>query len=228
MAAMTNESFFALLIASTLTLFFGFVLTFAGYRFFLFLLPIFGFFWGFGFGAQMMQAIFGQAFFATVTSWVVGFVFAMAFAALAYLFYFAGVAIVAGALGYAIGVALMEAIGFDFGLIAWLVGVVLGGIFAIGAIVLNLQKWVVIVATAVLGSGVIVGAFLYLFGGLPPAQLVANPVRLVLQTSPFWLIIFLVLAVLGIVAQYQATRNWEIATYNRWAATDPTTPVPAA
>jgi len=224
---MTTDSFFALLVAASITLFFGFVLAFAGYRFFLVLLPIFGFFWGFGFGAQTMQAVFGQAFFATVTSWVVGFFFAMTFAVLAYLFYFAAIAIIAGSLGYALGIALTEAIGLDFGLLTWLVGAVLFAAFAFGAIVLNIQKWIVIVATAVLGAGVIVGTFLYLFGGLPPSQLVANPVRFVLQNSPFWLLVFLAVAALGVGVQYVLTRGWELATYNRWTAADDETIVPA-
>jgi len=39
-----------------------------GYRFFIFLLPIWGFFFGFGLGAQAVQALFGDAFLSTVTS----------------------------------------------------------------------------------------------------------------------------------------------------------------
>jgi hypothetical protein len=213
----TTESFFALAIASMIVLFFGFVLAFSGYRFFMFLLPIWGFFAGFGVGAQMIQALFGGGFLSTATSWVVGFVVAVIFAVLSYLFYFFAVALIGGSLGYALGVGLMQAIGLDFGLIVWLVGIVAAIVIGILVLVLNIQKWVIIVATALLGAGVIVGTFLFLFGGLPSAQLVLNPVRHVLQTSPFWLIVFLVVAVLGGVAQYQTTRRWEIATYNRLA-----------
>jgi hypothetical protein len=213
---MTTDSFFALLLASSIALFFGFVLVFGGYRFFLVLLPIFGFFWGFGFGAQTIQAIFGQQFFGTVTSWVVGFLFAMVCAVLSYLFYFAAVAILAAALGYAIGVSLMEAIGLDFGLVTWIVGVIVGAVVAVATIALNIQKWIVIIGTAILGSGLIVGTFLYLFGGLPSQQLVSNPLKVVMQTSPFWFIVFLVLAVLGAVAQFQSTRTYELVEYDRW------------
>ena len=61
----------------------------------------------------------------------------------------------------------------------------------------------------------IVGTFLTMFGSLPPQVLVANPVRFVLQTSPFWMIVFLVIAVLGVVVQYQTSRSLEIDSYNR-------------
>jgi hypothetical protein len=202
-------------ITATIAMFFGFVLTFSGYRFFLVLLPIFGFFYGFGLGAHSIQALFGTAFLSTVTSWVVGFLVAMVFAVLSYLFYLFGVALVAGALGYSLGTSLVMAFGLDFGFLAWLVGIVVGVVFAVGAIALNIQKWIIIIATALLGAGVTVGTFLFLFGGLPSATLTANPVRYVLGTSPFWLFIFFVIAGFGIAAQYATTRTLELEAYDR-------------
>jgi hypothetical protein len=213
---MTTDSFFALACIAVIALFYGSVLCFAGYRFFLFLLPIWGFLFGFGVGAQTMQAIFGTGFLSTVVSWVAGFVVALVFAVLSYLFYFLAVALLAGSIGYALGVGFMELIGFDFGLLTWLVGIVLGIIFAVGTLMLNIQKWVIIIATALMGAGVIVGTFLFLIGDLPTSALVANPVKAVLNNSPIWFIIFLVLAVLGFVSQYQTSRLWTVEEYNRW------------
>jgi hypothetical protein len=213
----TNESFFALVVTSLIAMFFGFVVAFSGYRFFLILLPIWGFFYGFALGANSLQAIFGQAFLATVTSWVIGLLVGVVFAVLSYLFYLFAVALIAGSLGYALGMGIMMAIGFDLQFIDWLVGFVLGVIFAVGAIALNIQKWVIIIATAILGAGVIVGTFMFMFGGLPSASLVQNPVRAALQTSPIWMLVFIVVAILGILAQYASTRNFEVETYDRFA-----------
>lgn len=213
---MANESFFALMCASLIALFFGFVLAFAGFRFFLIILPIWGFFWGFGLGAQTIQAIFGTAFLSDVTSWVVGFVVGVVFAVLSYLFYVVAVALLGASLGYALGTGIMLAILPQMDILAWIVGVVVAVVFAIGTLALNLQKWIVLIATAVLGAGVIVGTFLFMFGGLPASQLVANPVRYVLQTSPFWAFIFLVIAAFGVIAQYQSSRRATLAQYNRW------------
>lgn len=212
---MANDSFFALMCASLIALFFGFVLAFAGFRFFLIILPIWGFFFGFGLGAQTIQAIFGTAFLSDVTSWVVGFIVGIVFAGLSYLFYVIAVALLGASLGYALGAGIMLAIFPNLELIGWLVAIIVAVVFAIGTLALNLQKWIILIATAVLGAGVIVGTFLFMFGGLPPAQLVANPVRYVLQTSPAWALIFLVIAVLGGAAQYQSSRRSVIASYNR-------------
>jgi len=214
---MTSDSFFALAIGGMLALFFGSVLLFGGYRFFMFLLPIFGFFFGFGLGAQTVQALFGGGFLSTVTSWIVGFGMALIFALLSYMFYFVAVGLIGGALGYVVGVGLMEAIGFNFGFLVWIVGIAVGIALAAAVLVLNVQKWVVIVATAVLGAEVIVGTFLFMFGGLPPAQLVDNPVRVAMQGSALWTITYLLLLVLGVASQYQSTRHVEVETYNRFA-----------
>ena len=221
---MTQESFLALAIGGMIALFFGTLLLLGGYRFFLFLLPIWGFIFGFGLGAETVQALFGDAFLSTVTSWVVGFIFALIFALCSYLFYFAAVALVSGALGYALGVGLMEAIGFNFGFLVWIVGIVAAIVVGFAVLVLNIQKLAVIAATAILGAGVIVGTFVGLFGG-PAAQLMQNPVRVALQASPWWTLMFILLAIVGFVAQYQSTRRFEVDTYNRSAELVGTDPV---
>jgi hypothetical protein len=213
---MTTDSFFALAIGGMLALGFGTVLLLGGYRFFLILLPILGFFFGFGLGAQTVQALFGGGFLATVTGWVVGFGVAVLFAVLSYLFYFMAVGLIGGMLGYAIGTGLMEAIGFDVGFLVWLVGIVAAIALGAAVLFLNVQKWVVIAATAILGAGVITGTFLLLFGG-PAAQLLQNPVRAALQSSPLLTISFLLLAILGAVAQFQTTSGYEVESYNRFA-----------
>lgn len=225
---MTNDSFLAIMLTSIIALFFGFVLLTGGYRFFLILLPIWGFFYGFGLGAQSMQAIFGVSFLATLSSWIVGFLMAAMFALLSYVFYFFGIGVIAFSLGYAVGVGLLEAIGLDFGFIVWLVGVILGGLVVVATFMLNIQKYIIIGATSILGSGITIGTFLWLFGGLPSAALFQNPVRAALQSSPLWFIVFLVLAALGAVAQYESTRRWEMALGASLTGTPPDETQPAA
>jgi len=111
-----------LLCATLIALLMGLAICFGGYRLFLFLLPIWGFFFGFALGAETMQALFGVGFLATVTSWVVGFIVAAIFALLSYLFYAVGVALVAGSLGYALGAGFMNLINLDWNWLVWLVG----------------------------------------------------------------------------------------------------------
>ncbi len=216
---MTTDSFFVLACGSLIAFLFGLTMVFSGYRLFLVLLPIWGFFFGLALGAQSLQALFGDAFLATITSWMVGFIVGAIFAVLSYLFYIFAVAIIAGSAGYALAVGLLTWIGLDMGLIVWLIGIVAGIALAAAAILLNLQKWVIIIATAIGGVGVIIGTFVMLFSPTA-ASLFESPVRAVLSTSPLLAILALVLVVLGVVVQARNTRRYEVVAYNRWEEMD--------
>jgi hypothetical protein len=209
---------FEMFCMALIALFVGMAICFNGYRWFLILLPIFGFVFGFGLGLDTMQSLFGTGTFATVTGWVVGFIVALIFAVLSYLFYFVGVALAGGALGYAIGVGFMGLIGFNPGLITWLVGVALGVIFAIATIALNLQKWMIVAVSAFGGAGVIIGTFLMMFGVIEPTTFGAGAVKAAIADSWFWFIGFLILAFLGLTAQVLTGRNYQIEGYENRVA----------
>jgi hypothetical protein len=218
---MTTDSFFAVMCGATIALLFGLMVCFSGYRLFLVLLPIWGFFFGFGLGAQSIQALFGDAFLATVTSWIVGFIVAVVFAVLAYLFYVFAVALISFSLGYSATLAVLTGLlGQPLlgGFIWWLIAVVVGVVLALVVLRFNIQKIVIELATAFLGAGAIVGVFVLLFGG-PITQLMINPVKVALQLSPFWAIVFVVLGIVGFVLQYMHNRAWELQTYNRMSTT---------
>lgn len=201
---------FELFCMSIIALFIGMAIAFNGYRWFLILLPIFGFFFGFGLGMDTMQALFGAGFLSSVTSWVVGFFVGLIFAVLSYLFYFVGVALVAGAFGYAIGVSLMGLFGIDPGFLTWIVGIILGIIVAVATLALNIQKWVIIALTSFGGAGVIVGTFMALFGVIKPQHFGAAAVKLAISNSFWWLVFFLVVGILGFAAQAYTNRSFAL------------------
>jgi predicted flap endonuclease-1-like 5' DNA nuclease len=87
----------------------------------------------------------------------------------------------------------------------WLIGIVVAIAFAAATLIFNLQKWVIIIASSVLGAGLVVGVLTALFR--PASLLLENPVRVMLDTSPLLLILFLVLVILGIIVQARTTRS---------------------
>jgi hypothetical protein len=210
---MVTESFLSLACAGLIGILFGLVLCFAGYRLFIILLPIWGFVFGLVFGAQSIQLLFGVGFLATITSWVVGLIVGAIFAVLSYLFYIVAVAIIAGSLGYALSVGFMYFIGMHANWLMWIIGIVVAIIFAVVTIIFNLQKWVVIGATAILGAGAMIETVVFLFA--PPTTLLENPVKAALNAWPWLWIPFLILAILGIVAQVMNTRTLVVQEYSR-------------
>jgi hypothetical protein len=209
---------FELFCMGLIALLFGLTLAFLGYKLMWIMLPIFGFFFGLYLGAQTVQVLFGGGFFATITSWVVGFVVGAILAALSYLFYFLAVAILSGAFGYGATVALLGAIGMDMNFVVWLIAIVVAVAVAVVVLRFNIQKWAVIIITAIAGTSVVIFTLLAAFGQLNFLTLMMDPVKLAIQNSWIWLIFFLVVAGGGIYFQFISNRGYEIEEYNRYTA----------
>ena len=209
---------FELFCMGTIGLLFGLAVAFLGYRLLWIVLPIWGFFFGLALGAQTIQAILGDAFFGTVTSWVVGFIVGAIFAVFSYLFYFVAVAILSGSLGYSLTVGLLAAIGLDFGFLVWLIAIVVAVIVAFLVLRFNIQKYAVIVITALGGAGVIVFIMLAAFEGVLLTKILSNPVMTAISNNWLYLLLFAVVAIGGIVVQLRASPAYEVEEYNRYYA----------
>ena len=210
----SSMSFLSLACAGLIAFMFGLALCFLGYRFFLFLLPIWGFFFGLFLGAQTMQALFGTGFLSEITSWVVGFIVGAVFAVLAYYFFLFAVAIIAGSLGYFVAVGILLWINLPWGFLVWLIGIIVGVALAVVTLRFNLQKWVIIIATAVMGASVVIGTFVVMFN--PAVALLQNPLKFIFNQSPLLWITALVLAGVGIYAQFRSSSAVKLEEYNRW------------
>jgi hypothetical protein len=201
-----------------LALLFGLAVCFAGYRLFLMLLPIWGFFVGFAVGAGVVTALFGQGFLSTVTGWVSGFAVGLVFAVLSYFFYIVGVALFSGSVGYALGAGLVHLFFPNSLLIAFIVGIV-GALIVIAlTLALNLQKVVIVTVTAIGGASAVLTSVLLFLGRIQLADLGGNPVQPVLRDSIFWFIIWIVLAAIGFGSQIATTSSYELDTEGRTRA----------
>jgi hypothetical protein len=192
------------LVMAILAVVIGLAFCFGGWRFFLLLLPIWGFVVGFGLGTEAMRALFGDGTFATVTSWVVGLVIGLVFAGLSYLFYYAAIVILAGTVGYAIGAAAWGLIGNEQGVIAFVLGIVVGVVVAVAALALNVPRYLVIVLTGLGGAAAIVAGWFLLIGKVPADNVTWWQVGKLISDSWFYLIVWGLIAAAGIVAQMRA------------------------
>jgi uncharacterized protein DUF4203 len=190
------------LVLAVLALLIGLAFAFGGWRFFLILLPLWGFLVGFQLGSEAWLAISpNDGTFATVLSWVVGFVVAVAFAVLSYFFYYAAIAIMAGTVGYAIGASAWGLIGSEQGLIAFVIGLVVAVALAIAVLALNVPKYLVIVVTGLGGAAAILLAWFLLIGQVPADNVTWWQVGHLIKDNWIYLIVWGVIAAAGIVAQ---------------------------
>ena len=182
----------------------GLAFCFGGWRFFMILLPLWGLFVGFNVGTDVVSAIFGDGTFATVTSWVVGFVAALIFAVFSYLWYYFAIALLGAGLGYAIGSGAWGLIGNEQGFIAIVLGLVVGAVFAVGILALNVPRLLVIVVIGLAGAVTMLAGWFVLIGKMPTDQIHWTYVGKLITDSWFYLVIFGVVAAAGILAQMKA------------------------
>jgi Domain of unknown function (DUF4203) len=200
--------FFQTVFTSLLIILLGLGLTFAGYRFFVILVSIWGFFAGFHFGASILSNWFGQGFLTTVIGWVIGLLVGVFAAAIAYLFYEAAVILLAGFVGYELGVGIMTWIGLQPGFIMFLVG--LAGALALAAlaVILRFPKILLIVLTAFAGAGAILAGFFLAFGRLSLADLQFGTIGAIVRDRWIWGVLYLALAGVGILIQWGTTEHY--------------------
>jgi hypothetical protein len=211
--------FFQTILVALIAVLLGLALTLGGYRFFVILLPIWGFFAGFSATASAITGFWGSSFLATVTSWVIGILVGLLFAALAYLFYYAAVVILGATVGYQLGIGFMTWIGFKLGFISVLVGLLVAVVFAFGVWYLKVPKLLIIVLTSLAGAASLLAGVFLTFGIIPLADLQWGAVGAVVRQSWWWTLVYLALALLGIAAQWQMTSSsYTLEAYSREVA----------
>ena len=199
----------------------GGVMLFAGQFVLRFVLPIWGFFAGFAFGAGLFAALADERFLGTVLGWVSGFVFALVFAVFAYLYYAVAVILAMAAFGFAIGSGLVVALGIDWNWIAVLVGLLVGAVLGLVSVVANLPMIVLALVSSVAGAVSVVAGLMLLVGSLDSADFTQARFTTAVQASWGWSLTLLALAVVGFVAQTRQRVNRRRTINEAWYAERP-------
>lgn len=199
-----------------LALIIGLMFAFFGYPFFRFLLPIWGFFTGLAFGVRGLESLLGEGFVSLSLGLIIGLFVGLILAALAYYVYAFAVYLFGITMGYVMGVGLMMAIGFDQGLITFLVGVGGAILFAFLFSMARMPKFLIILLTAAGGAMAVMMGVFVLFGKVPTMAASLELTRYVVWGSWFWLLLWAVLAGFGMAFQYAITNATEdlAATYD--------------
>jgi len=137
-------------------------------------------------------------------------VFGIILAIGSYFFWYIAIIALAGAVGAWLGEAVMSAIGFDGGLLTFLIALVVGLAFVVAAVALRFPKWAVLGLTALGGAGTAVSGLLLILGTIPITAIQDGPFSAAWSAGPVWAIITLVVAVAGFLAQDRSTKNFEI------------------
>lgn len=172
-----------------------------GLRLWFIMLPVWGFVAGFFIGSAAFQALFGDGFLSTTTSWVVGLFAGLLFAAISVMWWYVGAIIATGAVGALLASGVMAAIGIDSGILLFLAAMAGAIFFTVAALTLALPIYVVIVNTAIAGAAVVVTGVMLALNRVDLDELQYGPAWTLVNQSWFWLIGLVLVAMVGVGVQ---------------------------
>ncbi|MEO8105583.1 MAG: DUF4203 domain-containing protein [Candidatus Saccharibacteria bacterium] len=191
----------------------GLLLVFGGYRLARVIIPLWGFVAGLSLGGAVAADMAGSKFLGTLAGVSIGLVLGLVFAGLAYLFYRLAVVLLAGSLGYWVGSSFMLFLGLNRGLASMLVGLGIGVLVGLAALLVDAPRYVLIAYTSLAGALATVGGLLLLFNRIPLSAFDYRSAKVVIANSGLWTIVTLVLAIVGMVAQARTTKSY---SFDEW------------
>ncbi len=197
----------------------GAVFCFAGFRWFLVLLPLWGLFAGFMAGAGATATLLGEGFLASVLGFAVGIVVAIVFALLSWFYWWGAVIVIGGWFGYVLADFILTAVGFKAdGWLTILISIVAGAAVALVAFLANAPKYVAIILTAFAGAAWLTAGIALIPGFIQSADLQNGPLVAIYREGWPWIVLWAIVGAVGIGAQLQMTARWRediVAVYSQ-------------
>lgn len=182
-------------------------------------IPLWGAFAGFAVGAGLVAGFAEEHFLGSVLGWALGLVLAVVFGLLAYLFYSVAVILAMGSVGFAVGSWVMVALGLDWSWLVSLVGVAVGVVFGVAALLVDMPTMVLIVFSAIGGAAVAVSGLMLVFGALDAATFSDGNFVALVSDDWWWYALFLVLAMMGLLGQGRSVASARASMREQWAGT---------
>lgn len=204
-------------IVGILALLIGALFCFRGYIAMRLMIPIWGTFVGFMLGAGLVAGTGSDGFLRTGVSWIVGFAVAIIFGMLAYLYYEVSIVLAMASIGFALGTALMVAIGVSWSWLIILVGVIIGVLLAMLAVAADLPGVLLLVLSSMAGSVVIVAGLMLLTDTVNTRSFTDASVTERIQDSWWWYLIYVALLVAGIIVQGNSINELRASTRTTWS-----------
>ncbi len=204
------------IIVGILAIVVGALFCFRGYIAMRFIIPIWGAFAGFMLGAGLVASFANEGFLTSLLAWLVGFGVALLFGLLAYLYYEVSVFIAMSAIGFALGTGLMVALGVTWSWLIILVGVAVGTLLALIAMVGDLPMAILTVLTASAGATVILAGVFLLLDVISVGDLTDGSTTQRIGDDWWWYAIYLALVIAGIISQVRSTERLQGSLRDSW------------
>ncbi|MEM8620197.1 MAG: DUF4203 domain-containing protein [Actinomycetota bacterium] len=202
------------IVAAVLAILTGLVFCYRGYLAMRIVIPIWGAFAGFVLGAGLAGG--DDGFLGNATSWIVGIALALLFGLIAYLYYEVAVILGMMAIGFVLGTSLMVAFGVSWSWVVTLVGVIVAIALAVIGVIGDLPMVLLTVLTALAGASTVVLGLMLLFNVIDASDLNTAATTQVLDDDWWWYVIYLALALSGMVTQFSDTKRRRETLRSAW------------
>jgi hypothetical protein len=194
----------------------GGVFCFWGYFAMRIVIPIWGFFAGFMLGAGATAFFDDSEFLSTVLGWILGFFIGLLFALIAYLFYEIAVVLAFAGIGFTFGSGLMAALNIDWDWFVILIGVAVGILFGIVAVVTELPMVVLVVFSTIAGALAMTAGLMLVFNALDTEDFSNAAIVDLIEDDWWWWVIAFALAIFGLVAQMKVITRMRWTVRQAW------------
>ncbi len=198
------------ILVAFVTILIGAAFCFGGFKWFMILLPVWGFITGFSMGAHGVSSVYGESLLSMVVIIVAGAIVGLIFAVIAYLFFPVAIILMGASLGYFVGWTVVTSLGFEPGLIPALIGLIVAIVVALLAIRFHLPKFVIIVSTSLLGSIAIIIGIMLLIGDISLQGGLQELAKYLIEASTAWTVLWIALGAVGFVVQLRRAKAYEM------------------
>lgn len=195
----------------------GALLCFRGQLVLRLVFPVWGAFAGFAFGAGLVAGLAEERFLGSVLGWGLGVLFALIFAVFAYSYYAVAVVLVMASIGFTLGSGLVVALGIDWNWVAVLVGVLVGALLGVGAVLVDVPMLVLVLLTAAAGAVGVVAGLMLLTGALDSATFTEGDFTGRVEDDWWWYAAILALAIVGVLSQARTIATLRRSVRLTWA-----------
>ena len=204
------------IIVGIITLGVGIMFCFWGYLAMRIIIPIWGGFAGFFFGASLVAGITQRDFLSTLTGWLVGLGVAVVFFLIAYLYYEVSVILVMTSIGFTLGTTLMVALGVSWSWLVVMVGVLIAVALALIAIAADLPTGILVVLTSLAGASAIVLGIMLIVGQSETKGFSTRRFNDAIGAQWWWWVIYAGLALAGVISQVRVVDRLQDSMRKTW------------
>ncbi len=204
------------IILGVLAIVVGAAFCFRGYLAMRVIIPMWGSLVGFLLGAAVVAEVTDDGLLSTMAAWLVGLAVGLVFGLLAWLYYEVSVVLSMAAIGWVLGTAILVAVGVTWSWVVVLGGVAAGVLLAVVAIAADLPMALLSVLTAFGGATVVISGVMLLVGTLDTTDLGEGATTRAMETSVLWVVLYLGLAIAGIVIQFGDSQRRSEGLRSSW------------